>query len=83
MHTFSDTQQEITSQFHIWRYQGKEIGAYRTQNAAEAHLRRALKAGWGEQSLYLLDADGSFLFAGGLPTGHTITPETRDAVTGI
>lgn len=83
MHQHSDTQVEIKSEFHIWKYNGQEIGAYRTQNAAEAHLRRALRAGWGEKSMYLLDKDGNFLFAGGIATGHTVTKEIRNAITGV
>lgn len=73
----------ITTTFFIWRYDGHEIGAYRTHSQAEAHLRRSMKAGWGEKSMYILDKDGSFLFAGGLATGHTIIPEIRDAVYGL
>lgn len=76
MHQYLDTQVEIKTRWFIWKFDGKELGAYRTENQAEADLRRAVHAGWGENSMFMLDKDGSFLELG-VQTGHTITAEQR------
>ena len=77
------TTPEVKAVFYVWRFKGQEISAYRTLNQAEAHLRRTMKAGWGENSMYLLDKDGELLFAGTRKTGHTIRPEERNVITGV
>lgn len=59
----------------VWQYQGEEVNAYKDRAVAEAHIRRALHAGWNGHD-YMFDSDGSLLFVG-LNTGHKLTTEMR------
>ncbi len=80
MQMFTDANREIIGSFHVWYFEGNEIEAFRTQQAAEWAIRRAVKASGSDD--YLLDKDGRFLLLG-LPTGHTVKVETRDAIIGV
>ncbi len=79
MHQFDATQQEIMGEFHVWYHHGRELDAFRTKQAAEATLHRALRTGWSSD--WMLDSSGEFLFLG-VETGHRVVTEKRNAVTG-